>query len=256
MRRFRIPLGSVLGVRLWLHASWFLVAGLVLWATTGAFGQGFPDLPLAERLLMGAATAICFFACLVAHELAHSVVARRFGVRVRGITLFMLGGVAEIDGEIPTPAQEFAVALAGPATSLALGGAFALLWRASTAIGWTWAEGIAFTVATVDLGVALFNLVPGLPLDGGRLLRAALWRRSGDHARATRVASGAGRALALLLALAGVFMALAGDPAGLWYVPMGGFIFLMARSAARVSPPVGTGALAWMDEPRVAGTRP
>ncbi|MEA2550632.1 MAG: hypothetical protein QOE25_401, partial [Actinomycetota bacterium] len=190
MRRFRIPLGSVMGVRLWLHASWFIIAGLVLWATTEAFGQGFPGLPLAERLLMGAATAACFFACLVAHELAHSVVARRFDVRVRGITLFMLGGVAEIDGEIPTPAQEFAVALAGPAASLALGAAFALLWRASIAVGWTWAQGIAFTVGTVDLGVAIFNLVPGLPLDGGRLLRAVLWRRSGDHARATRVASG------------------------------------------------------------------
>jgi Zn-dependent protease len=256
MRRFRIPLGTVMGVRLWLHASWFLVAGLVLWATTEAFGEGFPGLPLAERLLMGAVTTVCFFASLVAHELAHSVVARRFGVRVRGITLFMLGGVAEIDGEIPTPAQEVAVALVGPAVSLALAAAFALLWGASIAIGWTWAEGIAFTVATVDLGVALFNLIPGLPLDGGRLLRAAIWRRSGDRDRATRIASGAGRALALLLVSAGVMTALAGDPVGLWYIPMGSFIFLMARSAGRVAPPVRTRALAWTDEPRIAGSRP
>ncbi|MEP7060190.1 MAG: site-2 protease family protein [Actinomycetota bacterium] len=255
MRRFRLPVGSIMGVRLWLHASWFLVAGLAVWAMTDAFGKWVPGLPFAERLLMGVASAIAFFGCLVTHELAHSVVARRFGVRVRGITLFMLGGVAEIEGEIPAPAQEFAVALAGPATSLALGALFALLWRASSALGWTWAEGVTFTVAAVNLGVALFNLIPGLPLDGGRILRAALWHRSGDHAGATRIASGAGRVLAVLLALAGIATAWGGDVAGLWYVPMGGFIFLMARSAGRAAPPGSGRALAWVDEPRAAGTR-
>ncbi len=252
MRRLRIPVGRVLGIKLWLHASWFPVAGLAVWAISGAFGEGFPGLPAAERVVMGVVASACFFGCLVTHELAHAIVARRFGVQVRGITLFLLGGVAEIEGELPTPAKEFAVALAGPATSLALGAAFALLWRLSTAAGWTGAEGVAFTVAAVNMGVAVFNLVPGLPLDGGRLLRAGLWRRSGSFAEATRTAATAGRLVALVLAAVGLIAAFAGDPAGLWYVPMGGFIFLMARSAGRAQPPPPDGALAWSGETHAA----
>lgn len=248
MRRFRIPIGRVLGIQLWLHASWFLVAGLAVWAISSAFRDGFPDLPLAERLLMGVIAATSFFGCLVTHELAHAIVARRFGVEVRGITLFLLGGVAEIEGDLPTPAKEFAVALAGPATSLVLGAAFALLWRLSATAQWTGAEGVTFAIATANLGVAVFNLVPGLPLDGGRLLRAGLWRRSGSFPKATRTASAAGRVVAVLLAIAGVLAFALGDPTGLWYIPMGGFIFLMARSAGRAEPPVSRGALAWSGE--------
>ena len=255
MRRFRIPVGRILGIRLWLHASWFLVAGLAVWAISSAFGEGFPGLPAAERATMGVITAGSFFGCLVAHELAHAIVARRFGVNVSGITLFMLGGVAEIEGELPTPAKEFAVALAGPATSLALGAVFALLWQVSLALGWTGAEGVTFTLATVNMGVAVFNLVPGLPLDGGRLLRAGLWRRSGSFSRATRTASAAGRLVSVLLAVIGVVAAISGDPAGLWYVPMGGFIFLMARSAGRAEPPIAAGALAWSDGSHAARPR-
>jgi len=255
MHRFRIPVGRVLGIQLWLHASWFLVAGLAVWAISTAFRQGFPGLPATERALMGLLTAACFFGCLVTHELAHAIVARRFGVQVRGITLFLLGGVAEIEGELPTPAKEFAVALAGPATSLALGAAFALLWQLSVSARWTGAEGVTYTVAAVNLGVAVFNLVPGLPLDGGRLLRAGLWRRSGSFAKATRTAAAAGRLVAVLLAAVGLLAAIAGDPTGLWYVPMGGFIFLMARSAGRAEPPTPGGALAWSDESYGARSR-
>ena len=248
-------MGRVLGIRLWLHASWFLVAGLAVWATAGAFKEAFPGLPLTERVLMGVVTAACFFACLVTHELAHAVVARRFGVRVHGITLFMLGGVAEIEGELPTPAKEFAVALVGPATSLALGAVFAMLWRTASAVGWTGVEGVTFAVAAVNLGVAVFNLVPGLPLDGGRLLRAGLWRRSGNFEAATRTASAAGRIVAVLLAVIGLGAAASGDIAGLWYVPMGGFIFLMARSAGHAPAPGTGGALAWPDESALRARR-
>ena len=255
MRRLRIPAGRVLGIQIWIHASWFPVAGLAVWVISSVFRDGFPGLPLSERVLMGALTAASFFACLVTHELAHALVARRFGVQVRGITLFLLGGVAEIEGELPTPAKEFAVALAGPATSLALGAAFALLWRLAVAFGWTGAEGVTFTVAAVNLGVAAFNLLPGLPLDGGRLLRAGLWRRSGSYASATRIASAAGRVVAVLLAIMGLIAFAAGDPTGLWYVPMGGFIFLMARSAGRAETPTPEGALAWSGGSHAARSR-
>ena len=115
MRRFRIPIGRVFGIRLSLHASWFLVFALVTWTTVVAYGDAYPRLPGAERAAMGVVTGIAFFACLLANEISHAMVARRFGIRIRGIMLFMFGGVAEIEGEVPSPAREFAVALVGPA---------------------------------------------------------------------------------------------------------------------------------------------
>lgn len=243
MRRIGLRVGSVLGIELSLHVSWFLVFALVAWATATGFGDVYPELSAPVRGAMGLVTGVAFFACLTVHELAHAVTARRFGIRVRGITLFLFGGVAEIDGEVPTPAREFAVALVGPAVSLALGGAFAL--------GTTWAggapvvEGVLGTLALVNLGVAVFNLVPGLPLDGGRLLRAGLWRMTGSYTRATRIAAVGGQVVAVLLVALGLGLAVwGGEPAGLWYVPMGGFLWLLARSAGRRRSPSGAGGLA------------
>jgi Zn-dependent protease len=252
VRRYRVRLGTLVGVPVWIHASWVLVLGLVVWASTNAFADELPRLPLAERLTMALATALAFFGCLALHEVAHAIVARRFGVHVRGITLFLLGGVAEIDGEIPSPRAEFAVALAGPATSIALGSLFLLLSDRLAEIGWTGGQAVAFTLAAVNLGVALFNLVPGLPLDGGRLLRAAVWRRSGSFARATRVASRGGMAVALLLVVVGLGVAVNGEVIGLWYVPMGVFIWLLARASGRASPPAGERALALTREGEAA----
>jgi Zn-dependent protease len=239
----------VLGIRLELHASWFLVLGLVTWATVVAFDEAYPGLGPVAHGAMGSIAGVAFFACLVAHELAHSVVARRFGIRVHGITLFAFGGVARIDGEVPTPDREFAMALVGPATSVALGGLFALVSAGATAIRWREAEGVLATLALVNLGVAVFNLVPGLPLDGGRLLRAVLWRVGHDHARATRVASTGGRVVAVLLAVLGLVIVLTGDVVGLWYVPMAAFLWVLAGSSGRAarptrpSPPEGALAL-------------
>ncbi len=233
MRRFRVPLGRVLGIRLWLHASWFLVFGLVTWATASEFADLYPRLPGAEIAAMSLGTAVAFFACLTVHELAHAVVSRRFGIVVRGITLFVFGGVAEIEGEIPTPATEFAVALVGPAVSLVLAGAFGLGGLFAGDRSWAAPEGVLGTLALVNLGVALFNLVPGFPLDGGRLLRAGLWRLSGDHRRATRIAAGGGRVVAVALALLGLVLALTGDPVGLWYVPLGVFVWMLAAASGR-----------------------
>jgi Zn-dependent protease len=252
MRRFRFRLGTLLGVPLWIHASWILVLALTVWVSTSAFGEALPGLPLAERLAMALATGTSFFACLAVHEVAHAVVARRFGVRVHGITLFLLGGVAEIDGEIPTPGAEFAVALAGPAISVALGSAFLLLADRLAAAGWAGGQAVALTLATVNLGVAVFNLIPGLPLDGGRLLRAALWHRSGSFVRATRVASRGGVVVASVLVVAGLTVTARGDAIGLWYLPMGGFIWLLARASGRAAPPAEGRALALTREGEAA----
>jgi Zn-dependent protease len=249
VRRFALGVGSIFGIQLSLHVSWFLVFGLVVWIAVAGFATLYPELSLAVRCAMGVATGLAFFVCLTAHELAHAVTARRFGIRIRGITLFLFGGVAEIEGEVATPAREFAVALVGPAVSVFLGGLFALgaVWgnRAGSLV----AEGVLGTLALVNLGVAIFNLAPGLPLDGGRLLRASLWRLTGSYAGATRVAAAGGQLLAVALALFGLVLAVAlGDLMGLWYVPMGIFLWVLARaSGRRRHPPTPPGALALQD---------
>ena len=229
-----------------------MVLGLTVWAMTVAFGDLLPQLPIAERLVMAILTGITFFGCLCVHEVAHAVVARRFGVRVRGITLFLLGGVAEIQGELPSPGAEFAVALVGPATSVAVGSVLALMAGWAGALGWEAVEAVAFTLALVNLGVALFNLIPGLPLDGGRILRAAIWRRTGSFARATAAASLGGRIVAAVLVAVGVVGAVLGELTGLWYVPMGVFIWFLARASARAVPPVDDRALALTREGEAA----
>jgi Zn-dependent protease len=254
--RFRIPIGRVFGIRLSLHASWFLVFGLVTWVTTTEFADVYPRIGSAGHVVMGLVTGSAFFACLTAHEISHALVARRFGIDVRGITLFMFGGVAEISGEVPSPAREFAVALVGPATSVALGGISALAAIGANALGWSAFEGVFTTLALVNLGVAVFNLVPGLPLDGGRLLRAGLWRLTGSYTRATRVAAGGGRLVAAALGIFGLVLVAAGDPFGLWYVPMGIFLWLLARGAgrARLPAPSRVGAPTLDGEGRAAET--
>ena len=246
MRRLRLSAGRIFGIRIWLHASWFLVFVLVAGLTTSEFGELYPRLSTPLHAAMGVLTGVAFFACLTAHELAHALVSRRFGIVVRGITLFMFGGVAEIEGEIDSPATEFVVALVGPALSIALGAAFGLAGIFASDRGWAALEGVAGTLALVNLGVALFNLVPGLPLDGGRLLRAGLWRMWGDRRRATRVASVGGLVVATGLAAIGVVLAVSGDLVGLWYVPMGAFLWLLALAARRAEPTT-RGALALRD---------
>lgn len=248
MRRLDVRVGHVLGIGLSLHASWFLVFALVVWVTMAGFAEIYPELSAPVRLAMGLVTGVGFFACLTVHELAHAITARRSGIRVRGITLFLFGGIAEIEGEVPTPAREFAVALVGPASSLALGAAFGLGTQWANAAGWPVAEGILGTLAVVNLGVVVFNLVPGLPLDGGRLLRAGLWRITGSYVRATRVAAAGGALLAVLLVALGVFLIVGEDEwGGLWYVPMGIFLWFLARASGRRRPPLHPGALALRD---------
>ena len=239
----------MLGIRLSIHTSWFVVFGLVVWGTTSAFADLYPEVSVVTRSLMGLVTGAVFFACLVLHELAHAVTARRLGIRVRGITLFLFGGVAEIEGEVPTPAREFAVALVGPAVSIASGCVFGLAAVWAGARGWRLADGVLGTLAFVNLAVAVFNLVPGLPLDGGRLLRAVLWRVTGSYARATRVAATGGLLLAVGLAGLGLYLAaVLHEMVGLWYLPMAAFLWMLARAAGRRDLPVaGAPALALRD---------
>ena len=220
--RHGIPLGRWAGVRVSAHWSalltWLLFADLLAAAVLPAAR---PGQATAAYWLAGVVTALAFFSFLLAHELAHAVTARHYGVGIRSITLWMLGGVSELEGEPPTPRADALIAAAGPATSLLLG---ALAYAASgwlgpglAAVSLTWLGG-------VNVLLAVFNLLPGAPLDGGRLLRALLWRHYHDRSRAAAAAARTGRGLGIMLAILGVLEFLTGYPAGLWLVFLGWFL--------------------------------
>jgi Zn-dependent protease len=175
---------------------------------------------------------LLFLGSVFLHELSHSLVALRRGLSVRRIRLFIFGGVSEIEEEAETPGDELFVTLAGPAASLGLGVAF-------LGLGWALAGGfrmpsrIALILGVANLSIAVFNLLPGLPLDGGRMLRALVWRRSGDRTRATRLAVATGRAIGVLLMVAGVALVLAvRDLSAVWFVAVGWFLFEAASVSA------------------------
>lgn len=226
----RVPLGRVFGVRLAAHPSWLLVLSLVVYAIYADFAVEEAHLSQFALVGFGVGTALLFFSCLVGHELAHAVIARRLGVPVRGITLFLLGGVAEITREVRIARDEFAIALAGPTVSVILGGMFSLI---AVAAAGTPFERAAGTLAVANGAVGAFNLVPGLPLDGGRLLRAGLWAATGDYRTATRVGSAAGRVIALGLLVAGAAVLLAGSLVGVWYLLLAWFLDESARRAGK-----------------------
>ncbi len=241
-------LGRVFGIPLEVNPTWLLVFALV--ATSLAFSY-FPAIPSVAqlpswvRLAMGVVTALLFFASVVAHELSHSLVARWGGIRIARVTLFVFGGVAQMEEEPQRPGHEFLLAIAGPAMSLALaalfGGAYSmtLLVGASVAL---WAP-LSY-LAMINVSVAVFNMLPGFPLDGGRVLRAVLWWMTGDILRATRWASRAGQVIGSLMMIAGVTGVLMGSLDLIWLGLVGWFITTLAEGAYRQQ--VARSALAGM----------
>lgn len=229
--RGSITLTKILGIPIRLHSSWFLIAALVTWSlASGYFPQEYPGWATAVYWAVGAVTAVLFFASVLLHELGHSVLALREKVPVRSITLFIFGGVAQIGREPPTAGAEFRIAVAGPLTSLALAGLAGLLRLAIPADAVP-AAPVAY-LGRINLMLALFNLIPGFPLDGGRMLRALLWGLGGNLRTATRWASWAGRGVAFLFILIGVGqMFLGGFLNGLWIAFIGWFLNNAAESS-------------------------
>ncbi len=228
-----VKIFSVRGIEIKIDPSWFLIATLITWSLSQhyfpeTYGGGSNQL----YLLMALVAMLCFFGSLLLHELAHALVARRHGVPIAGITLFLFGGVAELTAQPQTPRQELQIALAGPLMSLALSFGF---WALAQVIGSMIAASpiveVVGYLAMINLVLALFNLVPAFPLDGGRILRAYLWQRSGNILQATETASKSGTAFALFLIALGVLnLVWAGAAGGLWYVMIGAFILFAARS--------------------------
>ncbi len=230
-----IRLGSVSGFEISLDYSWFIIFFLILASFTGVvFPPAAPGLEQLDYVLMGLAGAILFFGSLLLHELAHAFAARARGIEVEGITLFIFGGMARTAREASTPGDEFFIAVVGPLASFAIAFACYLAATAGAAIG----LGLGFVVVAEYLGLlnlilAIFNLLPGFPLDGGRLFRATVWKWTGSFRTATRVASNGGRMLGWSLIALGVFILLAGGGflGGLWLVFIGWFLGHAARSS-------------------------
>ncbi len=209
-----VPLGKYFGVPVRLHWSWFIIFVLVTWIL-GAYY--FPDTyPGWNRVTywgIGAATSILFFVSVLLHELAHSLVAQAAGMQVKSITLFIFGGVSQIGREPEKPGVEFRMAIVGPGTSLVLGAAFWAIFFA-TRHSVEPLAGLAFWLGYVNISLAVFNLIPGFPLDGGRVLRSVLWWRSGDVRSATRTASTVGRGFGYLFIFGGIALILLNTSTG------------------------------------------
>jgi len=235
LRGGRFPLFSVVGIRVYAHYSWFLVALLIAGTLAlGWFPTVLPNRSLAQYVILGVLTAFFFFASVLIHELAHSVVAATNGIPVRRITLFLFGGIAEITREPSDPRTELKIAIAGPATSAVLAIGFWIAVYVTGLGGGRPAPQVAFLyLAVANTFLLAFNLLPGLPLDGGRMLRAIIWRATGDITRATYSASLAGKAIAGLLILGGLIAILTGRGVitGLWFI----FIALFLRQGADAS---------------------
>ncbi len=220
----RLEIIEVGGIPIRIHLSWLLVFGLVTWSLAAGYFPGeYPGWTAGSYWAIGAVTALAFFASILIHELGHSWVARRNGIPIESITLFVFGGVARISREPDTPGVEFRMALAGPVTSFVLAGLFAGAWQLAREVPLLAAP--AIWLARINFMVAVFNLVPGFPLDGGRLLRAAVWRFTGSLHRASRVASFTGQLVAFGLIGWGILTVMGGNViGGMWLAFIGWFL--------------------------------
>lgn len=229
-----IPIGRIFGIDIRLHYSWFFIFALVTWVLASTtFPAAYPEWSTATAIITGLITSLLFFISLLAHELMHSVVAQRSGIPVKSITLFVFGGVSQITREPDRAGMEFKIALAGPLTSIVLGAIFWLIWFFVPA-RFDMVSAVSFWLGGVNLALAAFNLVPGFPLDGGRVLRAIIWWRTEDLRKATRLASNIGQFMGFLLIGGGIWFVFAGYWFnGLWLALIGWFLFNSATQSYR-----------------------
>jgi len=231
-----IRLGRVSGIPIGLHYSWFIIAALITVSLAAHFRTTQPDWQAPTTWVISVLTAVLFFVTLLAHELSHAIVARTRGLPVRSITLFALGGVAQIEKDATSARTEFVVAVVGPITSLVIG---VVCIGIASSLGWSVDDGTGGPIGAVlgwlgsiNVVLALFNLIPGYPLDGGRLLRALLWRIYDDVDRATRTAARVGQAVGAVFIGWGLlqFFTDAGF-GGLWLAFIGWFLLTAAQAS-------------------------
>lgn len=234
--RSHIKLGRIAGIEIGLHYSWFIIAILIALSLAGHFHAVTPQ--WSEGRIWGAAiiTSVLFFVALLLHELAHSMLAKSRGLKVRAITLFALGGVSQIESEASDAKSEFWIAFVGPLTSLGIGlgliGIARLLGAPPGSAPVSPVNAVLLWLGYINILLAAFNMIPGYPLDGGRVLRAILWWISGSQQRSTRWAARVGQVVALLFIVYGLFRFFVGENfGGLWIAFIGWFLLDAARSS-------------------------
>lgn len=221
---------TVMGIPIRVHYSWLIVFGLITWMLSSHyFPQVTPDLPFVSYWIRGALAALLLFSSVAFHELAHSYVAQKYRLTIESITLFIFGGVAHLKGDSPHPRAEFWIAIAGPLSSFFLSAVFLILMM-NTAGG---TEALFAYLARINLVLGIFNLIPGFPMDGGRILRAAIWQKKKDYLYATQMASRIGRGIALFFIFFGLFSVFTGGTQGLWLMFIGWFLYSTAEASYR-----------------------
>jgi Zn-dependent protease/CBS domain-containing protein len=225
-----LKLGYIWGIPISLHLSWFLIFALLTWSlSTGYFPTEYPQLAGITHVVLGVVTSILFFASVLAHELGHAYLALRNKIPVKSITLFIFGGVAQIGQEPQSPGVEFRIAIAGPLVSLGLAVLFGATFLLDQAIPYLAAPSLY--LMRINLILALFNMIPGFPLDGGRVLRAIVWRFTNSFQRATQIASLSGQAVAFGFIGLGIFTIFSGQFFnGVWLIFIGWFLQNAAAS--------------------------
>ena len=230
----RIKIFSLLGFEVRVDLSWVVLAVLITWSLAkGVFPDYFENLPEQTYWFMGAAGALGLFLSIIFHELSHSLVARRFGIPMKGITLFIFGGVAEMTEEAPDAKAEFWMALVGPVSSLLMSAICFVISRYGEGAGWSVpVVGVFIYLAWINVALAVFNMIPAFPLDGGRILRAVLWGLKNNLQWATRVSSRLGSGFGILLIALGLYSIIRGQfIGGIWWFLIGMFV----RNAAQMS---------------------
>src|SRR3990172_9596019 len=229
-----IKLFRILGIQISLDYTWFIVFGLVAWSLAqGYFPVTIPGLGVFTYIIVGVVSAFLLFACVLIHELSHSYTSNRLGLNVKEITLFIFGGVAQLTKEPDDPVTELKIAVAGPAASIALAFIFWVLKHPLDALSLYPVLSAMFGyLAMINMVLVVFNMIPGFPLDGGRILRAVWWKKTADIQKATQVASRVGKGFAVLLILFGFLQIFLGNfIGGLWMVFIGMFLQQAAESS-------------------------
>ena len=234
--RAQIKLGRIFGVEIGLHYSWFLIALLITFSLAGHFQANNPSWSDSLRWGVSIVTAILFFVAIVVHELSHALVAKFRGLPVRSITLFALGGVAQIEKEAADAKTEFWMGIIGPITSFVIG---VVCLAITVALGWTPPEfpqrplpAMLMWLGLINIGLAIFNMIPGFPLDGGRVLRGIIWWITGNAKRATTIAARVGQFIAFAMIIYGVLQFFRGTGInGLWMVFIGWFLLSASRES-------------------------
>ncbi|MGD2100199.1 MAG: site-2 protease family protein [Desulfobacterales bacterium] len=230
----RLKLFKLFGFEIGVDLSWIFIAILIAWSlSTGFFPFKFKNLSTQTYWMMGIIGALGLFMSIIIHEFCHSLVARKSGMSMRGITLFIFGGVAEMGDEPPSAKDEFFIAVVGPLSSMAIAAIFYGIYQMGLAINWSPAvNGVVAYLAMINVLLAVFNLVPAFPLDGGRILRSILWGWKGNLRWATRISSTIGGGFGIFLIIMGLLRILSGNfIGGLWIALIGLFI----QGAAKMS---------------------